>query len=190
MICEIKDCGNKATKGNLCIAHYGRKIRGSSMGKPLRVPAGSRIEWLMRHIEFSGPDCLTWPFSTSGNGYAQVTVNGSLIGAHRYMCIQAHGNPPSRSHVAAHSCLNGRNACVNPRHLSWKTYKGNQEDRFRDGTDGRGGKCKTSKISEAEAIEIKRMIKDGKGNGEIASRFGVSNSAISKIRNGNNWAWL
>ncbi|MBE2919373.1 helix-turn-helix domain-containing protein [Anoxybacillus flavithermus] len=47
---------------------------------------------------------------------------------------------------------------------------------------------KRKKLSIEDVIEIKKMIKDGFGNKEIAEKFGVSRSTISCIRTGVNWS--
>lgn len=44
-----------------------------------------------------------------------------------------------------------------------------------------------AKLSEKDVKAIRRLISEGHGNGEIASRFGVSHTSIWWIRNGVTW---
>jgi hypothetical protein len=59
---------------------------------------------------------------------------GDTLYAHRLMCQLAHGDPPTPDHIAAHSCGRGHEGCVNPNHLSWKTYSENELDKRVHGT--------------------------------------------------------
>ena len=110
--------------------------RGPKPGTRKGIPSphrgkGGNYQWIKDHVGHADDKCLIWPFSYRWNGYGQVGLNGKVRYPHRIMCELAHGEPPSRKHVAAHSCHNGRGGCVNPRHLSWKTASENILERTR-----------------------------------------------------------
>jgi hypothetical protein len=121
----------------MCGAHYQRALK---YGDPLAggTPKGELERWLRAHANYSGDDCLKWPFGTKGNGYGHLAFNGRKTSASNAMCELAHGSAPSPAHEAAHSCGNGHAGCVNPSHLRWATRLENVHDAMRDGTTSRG----------------------------------------------------
>jgi hypothetical protein len=134
-------------------------------------------------------ECILWPFGNFNRGYAQMTHGAESKQAHRAMCLQVHGNPPTPQHQAAHSCRN--RSCVNPAHLSWKTPKENQADRIRDGTSTIGAQNGAAVLSENEVLAIRREIRTlGTRTKELAARFGVSYDAIQLAANGSTWSHL
>src|SRR5690242_7424471 len=122
--------------------------------KKLRQQKGRAYMWLLEHIHHRGEECLIWPSYRNALGYAQVWCDGKTQLAHRIMCRLAHGQPPTATHQAAHNCGNGRLACVNPVHLSWKTNSENQKDRRRHGTH-RGGRGPRTILSLEQIAEIR-----------------------------------
>lgn len=192
--CSIAGCGGNShyavggVKG-YCIAHYNRFIRhgdpnggGTSKGELLR--------WIhdvaLNHV---GDDCLAWPYNKGGAGYGKIKVSGMEISAPRYVCILAHGEPPTPKHEAAHSCGKGHEACVAPSHLSWKTPAENQADRVEHGTHKRGERQWMAKLTESNVREI-LLLKGVETRRNLAEKFGVSYHTISDIYAGRNWAWL
>lgn len=136
------------------------------------------VEWIRRHIAHTSEDCLIWPFGMV-RGYGQLKYHGQFTRASRVMCIEAHGEPPSPDHHAAHDC--GNSACVNPRHIKWKTPSENQLDKRRHGRFYQGGARK--RLSYADALKVRslagRMTQDA-----IAEMFGVSRRNIGAILSG------
>ena len=130
-VCKIKECGKPSRTAGLCGMHYQRKLRGTPMTVPAKTPArmGALLEWVEDHIDFSSDDCLAWPFGRDQKGYGAVKFRGIQTNAHRVMCILAHGEPTSEMQHALHSCGQGHNGCVNPRHLRWGSVKDNCDDR-------------------------------------------------------------
>ena len=78
-------------------------------------------------------------------------------------------------------------SCINPRHLRWASATGNAADRLADDTHNRGERCGTSKLTESEVLEI---YASGESQQVLASRYGVSQSAVSFIKLGKRWGWL
>ena len=128
--------------------------------------------------------CILWPFALQPTGYARIGLQGKSHYAHRVVCIEAHGPPPSSEHEAAHSC--GNRACMNPKHLSWKTSKDNHADRKRHGTNNEGEKHGCAKLDWNKVAEI-RSQKGLKSHAKLADEFGVSASQICQIQKGKKW---
>ena len=130
-------------------------------------------------------DCIEWPYGRC-RGYGKIVIDNKHMGAHRYVCIQAHGEPNGRMD-AAHNC--GNRLCVNPRHLRWDTRKGNEADKLAHGRHVRGERNGQSKLSEDAVKEIMslRGIESGVS---LARRFGVSPNTICAIYKGRRWNWL
>lgn len=110
-LCTIPGCGKRQYAHDLCENHYGRQRRhGSPFGG--RVSPGSLMDWLLAHQDFTGDECLKWPFADDGKGYGVVKVDGRQQYAHRIMCTLVNGEPPTDLHETAHSCGNGHLGCV------------------------------------------------------------------------------
>lgn len=57
----------------------------------------------------------------------------------------------------------------------------NYADRLRHGTDGRGSRCGTAKLTEVEVLEIRRLYAAGMTQRELAIRFRSFEGNIEKI---------
>lgn len=188
-ICAAIGCDNRAYSKGFCRNHYHRWSRygdalggGTSPGEPRR--------WLAAHVGWTGDQCLMWPFAMRTGGYGRVHIRGRQQEyAHRIMCSLAHGPPPTPKHEAAHSCGNGPEGCVNPRHLRWDTAKGNAADRAIHGTENCGERNGQAVLTPEDVREIKSC-----GGLEpqwvTAQRYGVSRQTVSDIRRGKRWAHL
>lgn len=140
------------------------------------------LKWILAHSTYEGEGCLIWPFSRCTAGYGQFSNENNLYLSHRYMCTLVHGEPPTDRHETAHSC--GNRACVNHRHLSWKTPAGNQLDRRQHGTNTKaGGRWRLTPEQVAEIRQLKRKELPV----VVASRFGVTESNIRQIWDGKIW---
>lgn len=190
--CRVYGCTGNAkqynTANGYCFKHYQRwKRHGDPLGG--RTGTGALMAWLESHIDYSGDDCLVWPFARGRAGYGQVTFGDGRSNASRVMCILAHGKPPTDGHEAAHSCGKGHEGCVNPRHISWKTPTENHLDKIGHGTSNRGSKMRTSRLKEDDVRYI-RTAAGTVSQQELAERFGVDQSHINKIIRRKVWAWL
>lgn len=188
-LCSIPNCGKPHYSLSYCRAHY-RRVHLYGTPDAGRVSPGTALQWVAEHTAHQGNSCLPWPFCKSGDGYGRVYLPGhGYMTAPRYMCVCAHGSPPSRKHEAAHSCGKGHLGCVNPNHLRWALPWQNQADRILHGTVARGALNHTTKLSENQVREI-RSLKGELSLRRIASRFDVSVGAVRGIHDGINWAWL
>jgi hypothetical protein len=75
-----------------------------------------------------------------------------------------------------------------PSNLSYGTRSDNMgRDRLRDGTDSRGEKCGTARLTAADVMAIRAS---NKTTVELAKIYGVTQSYVSAILTGKNWAHL
>lgn len=149
------------------------------------APKGSSEVFLRTHQNWVGDDCLLWPYRTVPAGYGLAVVGGVQKRASRWMCILAHGEPPSDRHESAHSCGNAR--CVNPKHLRWATPRENSSDKALHGTISRGERSGKTRLTSADVRAIRDAPPDLQS---LMNRYGVSKGCISKIRSGQRWDWL
>lgn len=143
-----------------------------------RLGKGKGIAFLRQHLDASVDECILWPYSTEQNGYGNFGFNGKVYRAHKYMCELAHGQAPTKRHEAAHSC--GVAACVNPRHLSWKTRSENELDKRRHGTakGGSGGIGGNRTLLRPEQIADIRANKGVVPADVLAIRHGLKRGGI------------
>lgn len=187
--CEIEGCGNSVRTGGLCTAHYKRNIRH---GDPLagRTSNGASREWLLRHVNYDGDDCLKWPFGGTEAGYGVVAATGGgQTGAHREMCRQVHGEPPHKDSQARHLCGKGHEGCVNPKHLVWGSQRDNSDDMVEHGTVMLGEVVPSSVLTRDQVREI-RKLRGRVTQSVLAKRYGVVQATISFAQSGRNWYWL
>lgn len=144
-----------------------------------RPGMGKGIAFLRAHVNDVEGDCLIWPMSRNPNGYAQFSLKGTLYWTHRYMCELVNGPPPTSDHEAAHSCGRGKDGCVHPKHLSWKTKSGNMHDAIRHGRKGSKWGTK-GQLTPEQVIEI-RGLKGQKTQVEIAKMFGIKPPTVRDI---------
>ncbi len=71
--------------------------------------------------------------------------------------------------------------------LEWTTRSGNA---LHSSYKNRGSQTGTSKLSEAEVLEIVELLSKGHRQTEVAKLYGVTNHCVFRIQAGHNWAWL
>lgn len=133
-------------------------------------------------------DCVVWPRWIDRDGYGQVSTATTTIKVHRF-ALAARTPPPSPRHHAAHGpCHNA--ACMNYRHLSWKTSSQNQMDRHRDGTMNQGETHGRARLTEADVIDARRRWKAGQSIGSLAREFDVVAGTMANAVKGATWKHL
>lgn len=150
-----------------------------------------------RFWQFVTPDlvtvCWLWQGGTDGDeGYGRLHTSGKkYIYAHRLSYQLHHGTLPNDLDIL-HRCDNRR--CVNPYHLYAGTHADNMADmkaRKRYVISGvRGEANGQSKLTTTDVIEIRAMSEHGVTQKDIAQRFGVPQSSVSKIIRRKQWAHI
>jgi len=132
--------------------------------------------------------CWLWNGALSGAGYGQMGVNGKIEYAHRISYIIHNGEIPSGM-VVRHTCDNP--ACANPHHLIIGTMKDNCDDMFRRGRNRhvalKGEDNRAAILTESKVKRIMKMYGKGIMIVSIASKYGVTASAVSNVIRGISW---
>ncbi len=160
-------------------------IPDSMLGKPTpeRRPGDSLQRVLALAASSKPGECSVVDFIRPNNsGYAYVTIDGRRVGAHRFVCAVAHGDPVAPRTDAAHSCRN--RTCVNPHHLRWATRSENLSDRTADGTDHRGSRNPQAKLCNDEVRQLRRLRTSGVLLKDLAGQFGIAESTACRIAQG------
>lgn len=137
--------------------------------------------------------CWLWTggteFNSSGIPYGYFFLDAKKKRrAHRASWIIYRGEI-EKSLVIRHLCNNS--LCVNPDHLAKGTQKENIVDKYihgtMDRTYGNNNKRGYQKLTEKDVLYIR---KSNETQIELAKKFGVCQSAISRAKNKSNWGWL
>ena len=181
-VCSIPDCGKRHEARGYCRRHYMELVPASSRGD-IYAPRNAGLAFLADAAKSKSADCILWPYAIDKDGYGVTYVNRKWSGAHRAVCVLAHGEQPAGI-VARHSCRN--RSCVNPNHLCWGTNLDNVHDAMRDGTHAKGERNHNAKLTAADIVEIRNAPPSTKHT-ELARRFGVTPTNIIAIRRRNIW---
>ena len=125
-------------------------------------------------------------------GYTRIMINGKHERLFRIIFEKENGKIPENM-VVRHKCDNP--ACCNIKHLEIGTQKDNVADMINRGRSlkgkpnpqSRGEKNKSSKLKEAEVIEIYNSNLSGR---KLAKQHNVSRSTIQRIKKQIDWKWL
>lgn len=136
------------------------------------------------HPEIKGTRCWLWTDSTVTYGYGQLRVDGILQAAHRISFYLAYKEWPDN---CLHKC--DVRHCIRPLHLFEGTHKDNIQDcklkgrrGFNPGPGIYGEDTNTAKLTNKEALKIRRLYATGKFSyQDLASRFGISKPNIGSI---------
>lgn len=159
----------------------------------IRVTQYSPMEYrFWKRVDKEGPihpilgQCWQWIGYKLKTGYGKFTWGL----AHRYSWSVHRGEIPDGISVL-HQCDNP--SCVNPDHLFLGTQLGNMMDMQEKGRSARGEKQGSSKLTEAEVLEIRqryRRYSHKHGSGALAKQYGVSLTEIWRIVHGERWGHL
>lgn len=136
----------------------------------------------------TGPDaCWLWAGRPNSDGYGRIRVRGKEYMAHRLALEWAAGPCPSGLE-ACHSCRNRH--CVNPEHLRWDTRRANEADKVKDGTDSRGERCASSRLTEQMVQEIRSAAAAGESQASLGRQYGVHSATVCLIVRRRTWKHL
>lgn len=162
-----------------CNMHYKRWRTTGDPGarNPAQVHAapGEPLAYLLAVLTTMPTECTPWEHGQSSNGYGELTVDGVPWKAHVYVCTLYHGpRPPGLE--CCHSCGNGAIGCFTPGHLRWDT----------PATNRREGRSATLTQAQIDGIR-QRYAAGGVTQYQLAAKYGVRQSTISRIINGVRW---
>lgn len=185
-ICKVDGCEDKQRSKGYCNSHYGRvKRHGNPLGGSSTYD-GDAHKWLLDNLDYTGDDCLLWPYSRDSYGYGNIRIDGKPEYVHTVVATIKYGPRPDKYEVC-HECGMGHLGCVNPKHLSYKTRQENCDDSLRHGTRPMGEKHWKSLLTEADVLEI---AKDTRSQSVISFNYDVSKGTINSIKLGKSWSWL
>lgn len=134
-------------------------------------------------------DCWPWRASTDGRGYGRMKVASHETRIAPRLAWTIHNDREPGMMVVRHSCDNP--ICCNPAHLLLGSHQDNANDKVERGrcrTGRQDGENNGHAILSIEQVgKIVDAFRDGFNNQQIAARFPVSDSLISRIRTGRSW---
>ncbi len=179
MKCAVESCAGKAHCKGLCKLHYQRQWRTGSVDVSRPCLHGSLEERFARHFIPGAPNaCWEWKGNRDKEGYGSIRSGHTQDRAHR-VAFRLNGGQLKPGQQVLHSCNNP--PCVNPAHLRAGNHLQNMADRMASGHYLEGEKHFNSKLSDAEADQVRCATGTNK---EIAARFGISPSQVRNIRRG------
>lgn len=142
--------------------------------------------------EVNGPletPCHIWALATGDRGYGIISYKGRSYLSHRVSWTIYKG-PIANGLQVMHKCDN--RSCINPDHLVLGTAEDNVKDMFDKGRQPNqlGQSNNNSRLTNAQASEIKKRLKAGDTVREIATAMDLRFTIIANIKQGNSWRWL
>lgn len=179
--CSMADCDRPSVAKGLCKMHHRRLCRtGSPFPKPRDLEA-ALIQRFWRHVDKRGPDdCWLWTGAVNNKGYGQIRVGGKTVLAHRVSFAITNGSIADDIQVL-HHCDTPK--CQNPVHLFSGDPAINSADKVKKGRQAKGETCHAKLTNEA-VMEIRAATGSQR---EIAERFNLCQSTVSRIRNQKRW---
>jgi hypothetical protein len=128
--------------------------------------------------------CILWGGCRDINGYGRLVFRGRCLKAHRAAWELKHGPIQKGLHLCHHCDVP---ACINPEHLFLGTRADNIADMVAKGRQARGERAGGAKLTTVLATKV--LTAAGPQH-EIAKRFGINQSQVSRIKRGERWALL
>jgi hypothetical protein len=147
-----------------------------------------RLKYIYEKHVIRNENCWGWNGKLHKGGYA-VMIFGEehkQIGAHRVSYMIHKGEIPIKT-LVCHTCDN--RSCTNPEHLFLGTHKDNTQDMIKKGRENRlkGSKNKSSRLSEKDVENIRKMLDAKVKLTLIAELYKVHISTISDIKLKKTW---
>ena len=145
-------------------------------------------------VDRRGPDeCWLWTGSRRGRKqygqYGCFSVNGKLVGAHRFGYELLIGPIPDGIYVL-HRC--DTPLCQNPAHWFLGTPRDNSQDREQKGRHipARGEQDGNAKLTESTVREIRNLYASGISQYVLARRFSITQATVSQVVRQKTWTHL
>lgn len=138
-------------------------------------PKSDEKKRFLDKVVVSESGCHEWTANVKRDGYGHFYFRGNnSFPAHRASYILFKGEIP-KGKCVMHICDN--RICVNPDHL----IVGSIIDNIKD-MDSKGRRGTRSKLTYSDVDEIKKLLSERYSQQIIAKKFGVCQTAISKIK--------
>lgn len=133
--------------------------------------------------------CWEWQGRVDRDGYGRIDINGRIYNPHRLSYLRHHG-PLIEGMVVMHACDNP--PCCNPDHLSLGTDADNHRDRTEKGRGfiARGERNGSSKLTNDQVVEIRRLRAEGASSKALAERYAISTRLVQYVCAGGRWDHL
>lgn len=133
--------------------------------------------------------CWLWSSAKIKTGYGIFYKDrkNKAIYAHRFS-FELYKGPIVGNNKICHSCDNP--SCVNPEHLWQGSQKDNLQDMYKKKRNNqpRGATCSSSKLTEKDVLFIREQKRlNTSTQKELSVKFGVAESTISRLLNGEHW---
>lgn len=130
-------------------------------------------------------DCWVWQAGELHRGYGGFYLDGEMIGAHR-ASIEIHKDGVPEGKYVLHTC--DRKMCVNPEHLYVGTQQENIDDALERGQVVTGEDNPSTKLTRKDVQDIRTLYNSSDiTQSELGKEYGVDQSTVSKILNGEWW---
>lgn len=152
-----------------------------------KAPAHWPLQRRLDHYSIPEPNsgCRLWDGKRDWNGYGTIAYRNKAWMAHRAAWTCAHGPIPPGL-IVCHRC--DVRACINPAHL----FLGTHADNMADMMAKRRIRRPTSPHFAPQIVEeTVKAIRSAPGpQREIAARYGISQTQVSKIKLKRSWACI
>lgn len=138
-------------------------------------------------------DCMICTsHACSGSGYPRIYRGKQRWNISRLILFKRHqGNIEGM--VARHTC--DRRNCINPGHIVIGTVGDNNRDTVAHGRQRFGGTVRDlagktkpwAKLTEAQVVEIRALLKTSTPRHVICARFGINRNSLYKLSSGQSW---
>ena len=183
-MCSIPDCSGTVIARGLCRSHWYRWRRHGTPETNVRPPTISHEAWFWRKVRKTS-GCWEWQGRTDKDGYGIMKVGPHNARMHRFSW-ELHNGPIPDGLWVLHHCDNP--PCVRIDHLWLGTATDNDADRHAKGRSrggstnrARGSHNGSSKLTEAEVLEIRRRWASGETQTAISLSVGIAQTNISQI---------
>lgn len=135
---------------------------------------------------------VSWPPCPDSPCWIEGRINRISTARARRRWAEKNGRPFPDGYVVMHLCDDGR--CGNPDHLWAGTYADNSRDAYIKGrarglhTPGEGHRL--AKLSASDVVEIRQLVAAGARQRDVAQKYGVTQSQVSRIWTGRYWSTL
>ncbi len=142
-------------------------------------------EMFWEKVSKKGPDeCWLWT-GAIGRRYGNFSMGrGNESASHRIAWTLTHGKIENGLH-ALHKC--DTPLCCNPNHLFLGTHKDNMRDCVSKGRCARGERGGSAKLTTSNIMEIRNRVSAGEQQKDLADRFGLCRSHVSRICGRKKW---